>query len=134
MQESLHYVLYFRTPSIHVLNHYPDSTFIFRRYLLNGNILAARTFLGAFIPYISPSKGTAFPIGSTSDEIIFTPDSSLNFAQLAVHTVQRAAGAQNKTAREAWIRLYGTYRSRAAFFAQPEIRVVRGIDPLIHSI
>ncbi|KAH8977481.1 cytoplasmic protein [Lactarius hatsudake] len=76
-------------------------------YLLNGNILAARTSLGAFISYIT-----------------FTPDPLLNFAQLAVRSVQRATGAQNKTAREAWIRLCGTYQSRSALLAQPEIRVV----------
>ncbi|KAH9015273.1 cytoplasmic protein [Lactarius deliciosus] len=92
-------------------------------YLLNGNILAARTFLGAFISYVS-SSGTALPIGSTGDEITFTPDPLLNFAQLAVRSVQRAAGAQNRTAREAWIRLCGTYQSRSALLAQPEIRVV----------
>ncbi|KAI9454758.1 cytoplasmic protein [Lactarius psammicola] len=93
-------------------------------YLLNGNILAARTFLGAFISYVSSSGGTALPIGSTGDEITFTPDSLLNFAQLAVRSVQRAAGAQNKTTREAWIRLCGTYQSRAALLTQPEIRAV----------
>ncbi|KAH9038157.1 cytoplasmic protein [Lactarius hengduanensis] len=92
-------------------------------YLLNGNILAARTFLGAFISYVS-SSGTALPIGSTGDEITFTHDPLLNFAQLAVRSVQRAAGAQNRNAREAWIRLCGTYQSRSALLAQPEIRVV----------
>ncbi|KAH9054633.1 cytoplasmic protein [Lactarius vividus] len=92
-------------------------------YLLNGNILAARTFLGAFISYVS-SSGTALPIGSTGDEITFTPDSLLNFAQLAVRSVQRAAGSQNRTAREAWIRLCGTYQSRSALLTQPEIREV----------
>ncbi|KAH8983854.1 cytoplasmic protein [Lactarius akahatsu] len=101
----------------------PPSRFIICRYLLNGNILAARTFLGAFIPYVS-SSGTALPIGSTGDEITFTPDPLLNFAQLAVRSVQRAAGSQNRTAREAWIRLCGTYQSRSALLAQPEIRVV----------
>lgn len=117
-----------RTPHIHV--RYNRDSFICR-YLLNGNILAARTFLGAFISYVSPSGGTALPIGSTGDEITFTPDSLLNFAQLAVRSVQRAAGSQNKTAREAWIRLWGTYQSRATLLAQPEIRVVCEIDVLI---
>ncbi|KAF8274694.1 cytoplasmic protein [Lactarius quietus] len=93
-------------------------------YLLNGNILAARTFLGAFISYISPPGGTTVPIGNTGDEITFTPDSLLNFAQLAVRSVQRAAGTQNKTAREAWIRLCGTYQPRTALLTQPEIRVI----------
>jgi hypothetical protein len=93
-------------------------------YLLNGNILAARTFLGAFISYVSPSGGTVLPIGNTGDEITFSRDSLLNFAQLAVRSIQRAAGAQNRTAREAWIRLCGTYQSRAALLSQPEIRMV----------
>ncbi|KAH9170641.1 hypothetical protein EDB89DRAFT_1976821 [Lactarius sanguifluus] len=101
-------------------------------YLLNGNILAARTFLGAFISYVS-SSGTAFPIGSTGDEITFTPDPLLNFAQLAVRSVQRAAGAQNRTAREAWIRLCGTYQSRSALLAQPEIRVVCDVGTFIST-
>ena len=104
------------------------SRFIICRYLLNGNILAARTFLGVFISYVSPSGGTVLPIGSTGDEITFTPDSLLNFAQLAVRSVQRAAGAQNRTAREAWIRLCGTYQSRATLLTQPEIRVVCAIN------
>lgn len=102
----------------------PLSRFIICRYLLNANILAARTFLGAFISYVSPSGGTALPIGNTGDEITFTPDSLLNFAQLAVRSVQRAAGTQNRTSREAWIRLCGTYLSRSALLAQPEVRVV----------
>jgi golgi to ER traffic protein 4 len=93
------------------------------RYLLNGNILAARTFLAALISYISPS-GETLVIGTTDDEIIVTNNSLLNFAQLAVRTVQRAAGAQNKTAREAWVRLCGTYQSRGGIIAQPEVREV----------
>lgn len=110
----LPYVLH---PHIH---HYASLSY---RYLLNGNVLAARTFLGALISYISPS-GETLPIGATGDEIIITHDSSLNFAQLAVRCVQRAAGAQNKTVREAWVRLGGTYQSRGGILAHPEVRVV----------
>jgi hypothetical protein len=120
----LPYVAHSRTPLSRLIN---------RRYLLNGNILAARTFLGAFISYVSPSGGTVLPIGNTGDEITFSRDSLLNFAQLAVRSVQRAAGAQNRTAREAWIRLCGTYQSRAALLAQPEIRMVCEIYTSIHS-
>ncbi|KAI0295916.1 cytoplasmic protein [Multifurca ochricompacta] len=92
-------------------------------YLLNGNVLAARTFLGALISHISPS-GEPLPIGTTGDEIIVTSDSLLNFAQLAVRSVQRAAGAQNKTARETWVRLCGTYQSRGGILTHPEVRLV----------
>jgi len=63
-------------------------------------------------------------VGASGDEILVTNDSLLNFAQLAVRTVQRAAGAQNKTAREAWVRLCGTYQSRGGVLAQPEVRLV----------
>lgn len=93
------------------------------RYLLNGNILASRAFLSGFISHISPS-GDPLPIGTTGDEILLTEDSLLNFAQLAVRTVQRAAGSQNKIAREAWVRLCGTYQSRGSILAHPEIRLV----------
>lgn len=93
------------------------------RYLLNGNVLASRAFLTDFISHISPS-GDPLPIGTTGDEILLTEDSLLNFAQLAVRTVQRAAGAQNKIAREAWVRLCGTYQSRGGILAHPEIRSV----------
>lgn len=130
MQGPSHCVLFSRTLPIHVRQ---LSRLIDCRYLLNGNILAARTFLGAFISYVSPSGGTALPIGNTGDEITFTHDSLLNFAQLSVRSIQRAAGAQNRTAREAWIRLRGTYQSRAALLAQPEIRMVREIFTLIRS-
>ena len=93
------------------------------RYLLNGNILASRTFLAALISYISPT-GATLPVGADGDEILVTDDSLLNFAQLAVRTVQRAAGAQNRTVREAWVRLCGTYQSRGGVLAQPEVRSV----------
>jgi golgi to ER traffic protein 4 len=93
------------------------------RYLLNGNILASRAFLAGFISHISPS-GDLLPIGTTGDEILLTEVSLLNFAQLAVRTVQRSAGAQNRIAREAWVRLCGTYQSRGGVLAHPEIRLV----------
>lgn len=93
------------------------------RYLLNGNILASRHFLAGLISHISPS-GEALPVGPSSDEILVTDDSLLNFAQLAVRTVQRAAGAQNKTAREAWVRLCGTYQARGGILTHPEVRAV----------
>jgi hypothetical protein len=93
------------------------------RYLLNGNVLASRAFLAGFISYISPS-GETLPVGATGDEILLTGDSLLNFSQLAVRSVQRAAGAQNKSAREAWIRICGTYLSRGGVLTHPEVRLV----------
>jgi hypothetical protein len=93
------------------------------RYLLNGNVLASRAFLAGFIFYIPPS-GETLSVGTTGDEVLLTDDPLLNFAQLAVRSVQRAAGAQNKTAREAWIRLCGTYQSRGGVLAHPEVRLV----------
>ena len=93
------------------------------RYLLNGNVLASRAFLAGYISYISPS-GETLPVGTAGDEVLLTEDSLLNFAQLAVRSVQRAAGAQNKSAREAWVRLCGTYQSRGGVLAHPEVRSV----------
>ncbi|KAH9997148.1 cytoplasmic protein [Russula compacta] len=92
-------------------------------YLLNGNILASRAFLAGLISHISPS-GETLPVGASGDDVLVTDDSLLNFAQLAVRAVQRAAGAQNRTTREAWVRLCGTYQSRGGVLAQPEIRLV----------
>jgi golgi to ER traffic protein 4 len=63
-------------------------------------------------------------VGASGDEILVTDDSLLNFAQLMVRTVQRAAGAQNKTAREAWVRLCGTYQARGGILTHPEVRAV----------
>ena len=94
-----------------------------RSYLFNGNVLASRSFLAGLISLISPT-GETLPVGASGDEILVTNDSLLNFAQLAVRTVQRAAGEQNRTTREAWIRLCGTYQSRGGVLAQPEIRSV----------
>ena len=103
------------------------------RYLLNGNVLASRALLAGLISYISPI-GETLPVGAGGDEILVTDDSLLNFAQLAVRTVQRAAGAQNKTAREAWVRLCGTYQSRGGVLAQPEVRVVCKFGSWIYAM
>jgi len=92
-------------------------------YLLNGNILASRNFLAGLISYISPS-GEAFPVRASGDEILVTDDPLLNFAQLMVRTVQRAAGAQNKTARETWVRLCGAYQARGGILTHPEVCAV----------
>ncbi|KAH9838439.1 uncharacterized protein C8Q71DRAFT_751202 [Rhodofomes roseus] len=103
-------------------------------YLLNGNILAARTFIAHFVSQITSKRpelvstlqSAPIPIGNSkeaqTDEIIFTTDSVLNFAQLAVRTCQRAQGAQNKAMREAWVRLCGTYQSKGGLMATKEIR------------
>lgn len=58
------------------------------------------------------------------DEITFTTDSAVNFAQLAVRTCQRAQGEKNKALREAWVRLCGTYQSRGGDVANKEVRKV----------
>ncbi|KAI9513015.1 hypothetical protein F5148DRAFT_1159911 [Russula earlei] len=92
-------------------------------YLRNGNILASRAFLASLISSISP-LGETIPLGARGDEILATDDFLLNFAQLAVRCVQRAAGAQNKTTREAWVRLCGTYQSRGGILAHPDVRLV----------
>ncbi|EIM88335.1 cytoplasmic protein [Stereum hirsutum FP-91666 SS1] len=106
-------------------------------YLLNGNILAARIFLASFLqllplsspPLQSPIQPEPLPIPSRTstgktddDEIIFTKDTALNFVQLAVRTCQRAQGDKNKIAREAWVRLCGTYQSRGGILAAPDVR------------
>ncbi|KZT73173.1 hypothetical protein DAEQUDRAFT_722299 [Daedalea quercina L-15889] len=103
-------------------------------YLLNGNILAARTFITQFVSQITSKRpelvsklqSTPIPIRNSkegrTDEIIFTIDSVLNFTQLAMRTCQRAQGAQNKAMREAWVRLCGTYQSKGGLMATKEIR------------
>jgi len=103
-------------------------------YLLNGNILAARTFITHFVSQITSKRpelvstlqSTPIPIRTSkegqADEIVFTTDSVLNFAQLAVLTCQRAQGAQNKAMREAWVRLCGTYQSKGGLMATTEVR------------
>lgn len=106
------------------------------RYLLNGNILAARAFLAQLIAkftssrsdFISALHPTPLPIGKPADgkqdEIVLTNDSLVNFAQLAIRTCQRAQGDKNKPAREAWVRLCGTYQSKGGPLAVKEVRRV----------
>jgi hypothetical protein len=102
-------------------------------YLLNGNILAAHTFITHFTVTIvsrspslrSSSQPTPLPLGpsdTTSGEVILTTDSVLNFSQLAVLTCQRAQGDRNKVARESWVRLCGTYQSKGGILTTPEVR------------
>jgi len=100
-------------------------------YLENGNILAARTFINHFVhkfsvaypAFASPNQQSPLTLG-TIDEITLTPDTTLNFAQLAVRLCQRAQGDKNKVMRESWVRLCGTYQSRGGVLAQKEIRKV----------
>ncbi|KAI0090285.1 hypothetical protein BDY19DRAFT_984618 [Irpex rosettiformis] len=103
-------------------------------YLQNGNILAARAFITTLVsqfatsrPNFIPSIQSApIPLGKTDlgtpDEIIFTADSLVNFAQLAVRTCQRSQGDKNKAIREAWIRLCGSYQSKGGLLAVKEVR------------
>ncbi|TCD64039.1 hypothetical protein EIP91_004588 [Steccherinum ochraceum] len=104
-------------------------------YLQNGNILAARTFLTHFVsqysskhPELITVKDSLIPVGKPedgkTDEVVFTNDLVLNFAQLAMRTCQRAQGDKNKAIREAWVRLCGTYQSKGGILAQPEVRRV----------
>lgn len=82
----------------------------------SSSILAARPALA------SPIQTTPLPVGE--DEVTFTTDPILNFVQLAVRTCQRANGATSKPAREAWVRLCGTYQSKSGALSQPEVRRV----------
>lgn len=103
-------------------------------YLQNGNILGARAFITEFtslitaaVPsLISSLQPSPIPVGTQkedgTDEVIFTTDSALNFSQLAVRTCQRAQGDKNKSMREAWIRLCGTYQSKGGVLAVQEVR------------
>ncbi|KAI0649170.1 hypothetical protein C8Q79DRAFT_495690 [Trametes meyenii] len=103
-------------------------------YLQNGNILAARTFIVHFAPQLiarrpsllSPHQSSPIPVGkptdSEPDEVLFTTDPTLNFAQLAVRACQRAQGDKNKAMREAWVRLCGTYQSKGGLVAHREVR------------
>ncbi|GJJ08722.1 hypothetical protein Clacol_002941 [Clathrus columnatus] len=97
-------------------------------YLSEGNILAARTFLSHFLsqlltvrPDILAEK-TPLILGETSDEIYVTTDQVLNFLQLAIRTCQRAQGDKNKTIREAWVRLCGSYQSKGGLMSEPVMR------------
>lgn len=97
------------------------------RYLQNGNILAARTFIKHYVSAsVLPRStvGSTLPVGTSGDEIIVAQDTFINFAQLAVVTCQRANGERNKVMRESWVRLCGTYQSRGGVLAQPEVRRV----------
>ena len=107
-------------------------------------MLAARTFIIQFLSQITSKRpelvstlqSTPIPIGNSKgaqpDEMIFTVDSVLNFTQLAVRTCQRAQGAQNKTMREAWVRLCGTYQSKGGLMGTKEVRKVRAIALFSH--
>ncbi|EGN99181.1 hypothetical protein SERLA73DRAFT_182055 [Serpula lacrymans var. lacrymans S7.3] len=113
------------------------STFALRGiipYLQNGNILAARTFITHFVTQLISSKPTIrsklqtspLPIGPSDNpkgELIYTSDSVLNFCQLAVLTCQRAQGDKNKSIRESWVRLCGTYQSKGGILAHREVRM-----------
>lgn len=93
---------------------------------MNGNILAARTFIKHFVSGLP--KGTvatpALIIQIGDDEVTITTDPLINFSQLAVLTCQRANGDQNKVARESWVRLCGTYSSQGGPLAAAEVRKV----------
>ncbi|KAF8621998.1 hypothetical protein AX15_007352 [Amanita polypyramis BW_CC] len=100
-------------------------------YLLNGNILAARTFIQHFTSAAVKSFGLTTgqrSIAVGPDEVMLTKDSVLNFAQMAVLTCQRANGESNRVVRESWIRLCGTYQGRGGILTQPDIR------KLLHEI
>ncbi|KAF7773509.1 hypothetical protein Agabi119p4_5676 [Agaricus bisporus var. burnettii] len=93
-------------------------------YLLNGNILAARTFIKHFLsglPKTYTPSANIVSIGD-NDEVVITSDPLINFCQLAIVTCQRADGDQNKVARESWVRLCGTYLSQGGPLAAPEVR------------
>ncbi|CDO74942.1 hypothetical protein BN946_scf184945.g14 [Trametes cinnabarina] len=116
------------------------------RYLQNGNILAARTFINHFVSQLtsrrssllSPHQPTPIPVGkptdSEMDEITFTTDSTLNFAQLAVRACQRAQGDKNKIMREAWVRLCGTYQSKGGLVSNREVRKIVRRDFLFQFV
>lgn len=102
-----------------------------RRYLQNGNILAARTFISQFIAQLissrpnilSPLQTSPLPVTPTS-EVTFTTDPLLNFCQLAILTCQRANREKNQVIRESWVRLCGTYQSKGGVLATKEVRAV----------
>ncbi|KAI0703769.1 hypothetical protein BC835DRAFT_1404009 [Cytidiella melzeri] len=103
-------------------------------YLQNGNILAARAFITHLVSQFTVSRPKfvssiqSSPIAienttfGTADEIVFTTDPLVNFAQLAVRTCQRSQGDKNKTMREAWIRLCGSYQGKGGLLAVKEVR------------
>lgn len=109
---------------------------------MNGNVLAARSFISSLLsslvssnPSLTSSLSTApIPVGESS-ELILTTDPTLNWAQLAVLTCQRAQGAQSKPVREAWVRLCGTYQSKGGMLADPAVRqALQDISTLYFAI
>ncbi|KAG9014042.1 hypothetical protein FRB94_000240 [Tulasnella sp. JGI-2019a] len=85
-------------------------------FLLTTNILAARTFLDAFLPLIFASKPDMLlqkdPVAvGRGDEIWTTTDHTLNFLQMTIRICQRAdPDATNfKDVRNAWVRLCSRY-------------------------
>lgn len=107
------------------------------RYLQNGNILAARTFIKHFTSSFTSKYPSSLSSDSNSlsigpeDEIIVTSDPDLNFAQVAVRLCQRAQGDKNKLMRESWVRFCGTYQSRGGALATKEIRKVGHLHQLL---
>jgi hypothetical protein len=108
------------------------------RYLVDGNLLAARAFISSFISGIvasTPSLTSSLssePViitrsGEAGDEIVLTVDPVLNWTQLAVQACQRARGTDNKPIREAWVRLCGTYQARGGLLTQPYVRQVSAV-------
>lgn len=95
--------------------------------------MAARTFVTHFVSLgitASPSlrsslASSPLAVPSSSDEVVFTSDQLVNFCQLAIRTCQRAQGAANRKAQEAWIRLSGTYLSKGLVLSKPDVRKVR---------
>ncbi|RPD60013.1 DUF410-domain-containing protein [Lentinus tigrinus ALCF2SS1-7] len=103
-------------------------------YLQNGNILAARMFIIHLVSQLTSRRPSLLsslqslpilvgkPSEGEQDEVIFTTEPAVNFAQLAVRTCQRAQGDKNRAMREAWVRLCGTYQSRGGLVANREVR------------
>ncbi|KAJ3516513.1 hypothetical protein NLJ89_g1075 [Agrocybe chaxingu] len=94
-------------------------------YLINGNVLAAKTFIKhytAALPASVKSESDSTITVGDKDEVVMTKDSLVNFCQIAVLTCQRAQGDQNKVMRESWIRLCGTYQGKVGLLATPEMR------------
>ena len=108
------------TPSTLSLTPVPHS------YLLNGNILAARTFITTFVAQLPQSELVSAPPLQAGDsvQLVQAKDGVVNFCQAAVLACQRANGDRNKVMRESWVRLCGTYQSRGGALAQPEVRKV----------
>jgi hypothetical protein len=104
-----------------------------RSYLLDGNIRAARTFLGALVPALlaaNPSLASTLApeplaVAGAGDEVLLTHDGVVNWAQLAVRLCQRARGGDAKPPREAWVRLCGAYQARGGLLTAPGVRGVR---------